>query len=83
MYLYVRGYVRCVLLYPCVLLSSFHWELGLKSKLGNTIILVLVWGGGHPGVRFIACGKEETLSSVCEAPRVHILIINLIRTVTL
>lgn len=44
MYLYVHVYVRCVLVYPCVSRSSLHCRLRFKSKLGNTIILVLVLG---------------------------------------
>lgn len=64
MYLYVRGYVRCVLLYPCVLLSSFHWELRLKSKLGNTIISVLVWGKVILGFVLLLCEGRNIEFSV-------------------
>ena len=43
MYLYVHVYVRCIVVYPRGSRSSFCHRLGFKSKLGNTIILALVF----------------------------------------
>lgn len=67
---------------PCVPRSSSPGRLRLKTKLGSTILLVLVLGK----FVFIAYSKEGTLSSKLLASNVHrlwTLIINVIRSVTL